>query len=79
MSVTIKRRPRYLWIDHYKNCGCGEEALRESELTGYCKYHGHSVQERIKLPLALMPPGIADQNIEALQDGSVHSRDDVDH
>ncbi len=72
----MTRKPRYLWIDHYSNCGCSEEALRNSDLTGYCAYHGHDVQERIKLPLSLMPPGIAQQNIDALSNGPLHSRDD---
>ncbi len=68
-----RRSPRYLWIDHYEKCDCSEEALRESDLTGYCKVHDHDVQERIKLPLSLMPPGTAEANRLTLWNGPMHS------
>lgn len=70
------RRPRCVTIDHF-HCGCTEDALRRSDLTGYCKYHGESRMERLVLPLRMMSRHDALAELTRLSDGAVHSRDEA--
>lgn len=47
--MANKLKPKWVWLEEYKNCSCSFIAVKKLELPGYCPRHATNRKYRTRI------------------------------